>query len=202
MRIAPLQARQTHHLEQRSTRLAAPLAPGQAEADVRPPRSGAGTGSPPEARSRCGAAPGGMCGRRRRPARRRAARAAGRRVRSRRAPAAGSSCRCPDGPRMEVNEPAGDRQVEPGEHGLAPVGLVEAGQLETASRHQPRCTACRPAAGQPVEVPAEHVARHGGDGDDHQGERRRLAVGEVLLVGPELRGERLRRRSGSGSGWR
>jgi len=44
---------------------------------------------------------------------------------------------------------------------------------------------------EPVEVPGDHVTGYGGNADDHQGKGRGLAVGEVLLIRPELRRQSL-----------
>ena len=108
-------------------------------------------------------------------------------------------------------------EVHPGQHRMGAEGLVYVLEAEPVTRHHrvdgwvgarsalhgtAEVAGRRLAAdhgglrvarsGQAVEAAAEHVARHGGDRDHHERERGRLAVGEVLLVRPELGGERLR----------
>src|ERR1700733_7976812 len=51
-----------------------------------------------------------------------------------------------------------------------------------------------PTGRETVEEAAEHVARDGGDRDHQQGEGRGLAIGQVLLVVPELGSESLHAR--------
>ena len=49
----------------------------------------------------------------------------------------------------------------------------------------------RGAGRQSIKIARDHVAGDGSDRDDHQRKRRGLAVGQVLLVGPELGRQRL-----------
>src|SRR5580692_3490724 len=92
----------------------------------------------------------------------------------------------PDGPRMAVRDPAGTSRSTPVSTGCTPKAL-----------YRPETASCRMSlslrillvlrVGRAIEETAEHVAGHGRDDDHHQGERRRLAVGEVRLIRPELR---------------
>ena len=96
--------------------------------------------------------------------------------------------------------PGGDLEVDARQDTVGPEPFVQVGdddfrrQARGRSREGP--WSCRPggAAREPVEVAPQHVARGGGDGDDHEGEGRRLPVREVLLVGPKLGGEGLHTR--------
>src|SRR6202050_1959924 len=90
----------------------------------------------------------------------------------------------PDGPRMAVSDPAGTSRSTPVSTGWGPKAL-----------YRPLTATCRITSSLPlnwtIKKPAQDIAWHGRDDDHHQGERRGLAVGQVRLVGPELRGQRL-----------
>ena len=93
-----------------------------------------------------------------------------------------SSCRC----RTGRGWPSGSRpdlQVQAARTGWAPKALSRpvtcTCRMASSSRH-----------GGPLEEPPQQVARHGRHHHHDQGERRRLAVGQVGLVGRELRGRR------------
>ena len=98
----------------------------------------------------------------------------------------------PDGPRIDDERAGLDLEVEVREHRLrarTPCGVL--GSRVRSCHHGSRTWRRTSASRQAVEEPADQVRGHRGDGDDEQRERRRLAVGEVLLVRPELRGEGL-----------
>ena len=91
----------------------------------------------------------------------------------------------PDGPRMAVREPAGTSRSRSARTEWVPKRLCSSADLQAV-----HCGDGRPG-GEPVEETTEHIAGQGGDRDDRERKWGGLAVGEVLLVGPELGRERL-----------
>ena len=95
----------------------------------------------------------------------------------------------PEGPRMATNAPAGTIEVDPAKDGVGAEGLVDTDDDDVGRTHLHDCLAA--LVGSRSKYRLSDIGRNAGDDDDRQGEGRRLAVGEVLLVGPELRRERL-----------
>src|SRR5580692_11141049 len=91
----------------------------------------------------------------------------------------------PDGPRIAVSDPAGTSRSTPVSTGCAPKALC---RPVTATCRIPSSSRLYGA----IEEPAQDIAWHSRDDDHDQGEGRGLAVGEVRLIGPELRGQGLR----------
>src|SRR5882762_2014463 len=86
----------------------------------------------------------------------------------------------PDGPRMAVRDPVGTSRSRPVRIGCAPNVLPR--PLTVTSRMLSSFRLRRT-----LEEPPQQVAWYGRDHHHDEGERRGLAVGQVGLVGPELR---------------
>ena len=210
MRVAPAVPGQPHQLEQLVDPAAAVRARGADRRRRCARRSGAGTARPPGARSRCAGA--------------RSARSGGAASSTTSSPELDLAV---VGPLEAGHDPqqrrlAAARRAENG--GERPVrdGQVDAAQDAAGGRttwprpmmrrsfmRPPLCCGAsraalagrRHACGLAVEPAAEHVAGHGGDEHHDAGVRRRLAVGHVRLVGPELGGQRLHVGRDGGRAW-
>ena len=77
----------------------------------------------------------------------------------------------PEAPRIAVRVPASTVRSSPRSTGWSPYALTRPGRR--AAGHVVRSL----GVAEPIEPSAQHVARHRGDGHDHQRERRGLAVG-------------------------